>query len=441
MAFPRNSLRAFLTHAKSSLHSAQKQNQKLTLVIGNESADLDSLTSSLLYAYIRSSRPPPACTLYIPLLHIPSSDLPLRPEFTALCSQANISPAHLITLDDIPPPSILPSERTRWVLVDHNRFQGGLGDVYKTRVVGVVDHHDDEGAIPTKVDGEGNEPEPWVIEKCGSCTSLVVRELRGTWDQLPSATMSSGASHGQAEDGGGDDAAVMGVRDAQAAKMALASILVDTRNLSDGSKTMDTDREAVEYLEAKIKGLGVREEGGWDRERFYEEIDKAKADIGRLQLGDIFRKDYKEWTEAGMKLGISSVVKPLEFLAKKAGEEEGWGGTGGDAGNVNEAFDKALASFIASRNLALFAIMTTSTSPSGTFQRQLLLQTTQKASRVAEHFETTATRELDFQHISDELGIRGYSEEERWRKVWQQRNVGASRKQVAPLLRKAMAGN
>lgn len=38
MAAPRNSLRGFLTHAKSALRSAVNSNQKVTLVIGNESA-------------------------------------------------------------------------------------------------------------------------------------------------------------------------------------------------------------------------------------------------------------------------------------------------------------------------------------------------------------------------------------------------------------------
>jgi hypothetical protein len=38
MAVPRNSVRGFLSHAKSALYSAIESNQKITLVIGNESA-------------------------------------------------------------------------------------------------------------------------------------------------------------------------------------------------------------------------------------------------------------------------------------------------------------------------------------------------------------------------------------------------------------------
>jgi exopolyphosphatase len=38
MAVPRTSLRGFLAHAKSALRNAIDSNQKVTLVIGNESA-------------------------------------------------------------------------------------------------------------------------------------------------------------------------------------------------------------------------------------------------------------------------------------------------------------------------------------------------------------------------------------------------------------------
>lgn len=38
MTFPRNSLRAFLQHAKKGLAQAAHGNQKINIVIGNESA-------------------------------------------------------------------------------------------------------------------------------------------------------------------------------------------------------------------------------------------------------------------------------------------------------------------------------------------------------------------------------------------------------------------
>ena len=312
----------------------------------------------------------------------------------------------------------------------------------------MVDHHVDEGGVSALMKDEQRERPAGmgdqdkmrgsrVIEKCGSCTSLVVRELQATWDALSASALSSGAGHGQGDDGIRDDAALVRVWDAQVAKMALASILIDTRNLTDATKTTDTDREAVKYLEAKIN-LSPNDARSWDRTTFYEEINAAESNIDPLELKDILRKDYKEWTEAGMKLGISSVVRPLDFLVRKAKEESRADGKAKD-GDAENAFDTAIASFITSRNLSLYAIMTTYTNTLGDFQRQLLLQSSNPATdRAAAHFEKTATEELELEPVSLELGISDHAEEGCWRKVWQLRNVGASRKQVAPLLRKAM---
>lgn len=296
-----------------------------------------------------------------------------------------------------------------------------------------MDHHEEEGLGLAEGDEEGKR----VIEKCGSCTSLVVRELRGAWDGISASALSSGAGHGQGEDGAIDDAAVTRTWDAQVAKLALGSILIDTRNLTDPSKTTETDKEAVRYLEAKIR-VSPRDAKGWDRGRFYEEIDAAKVDIEGLKLENILRKDYKEWEEGVGKLGMSSVVKPLDFLTGKAEEEDGDGGR-------DAAFDKAISAFMSARNLSLYAIMTTSTTPSGDFQRQLLLQTSESGERgkirtAAESFERNAFEQLGLESASEKPGITASQTDDLWRKVWQQRNVGASRKQVAPMLRKAMAG-
>lgn len=313
------------------------------------------------------------------------------------------------------------------MLVDHNRLQGKLGEVYGGRVRGVVDHHEDEGVA--LADGEGERVR--VIEKCGSCTSLVVREVRGAWDGMSASSLTSGAGHGQGDDGATDDAAVTRTWDAQVAKLALGGILIDTRNLTDASKTMETDREAVRYLEAKI-AVSPTEATGWDRGKFYEAIDAAKADVEGLKLEEILRKDYKAWEAGGGKLGMSSVVKPLEFLVRKAAED--------GAGGKEAAFDQAISAFMTSRELSLYAIMTTSTTSSGEFQRQLLLQTTGAGGDAAETFEKHHREGLRLASVSEEVGITAARTDGRWREVWRQGNVGASRKQVAPMLRNAMAG-
>ncbi|KAF2871127.1 exopolyphosphatase-like protein [Massariosphaeria phaeospora] len=433
MAVPRTSLRGFLAHAKSALRTAIHSSQKVTFVIGNESADLDSMTCSILYAYIRSMSPPQNAftPLYIPITNIPASGLQIRPEFLALFRYANTEAGHLITLDDLPDLSVIETklrpENTRWVLVDHNVLQGQLGEIYVDRVGGVIDHHADESKVP-----EETGCEPRIIEKSGSCSSLVTNYCRQDWDSLSQSAISSGAAHAQG-DSLSDDGAVVRLWDAEVAQLGLASILIDTSNLQSKDKTTEHDIKAVEYLEAKIM-ICPQLSTSFDRATFYQEIDLAKKDIGGLELQDILRKDYKQWDEGGQKLGISSVVKPINFLQQKAREEA-------DAQSAEHVFFAALQRFSKDRDLDLYAVMTTSTSSEGKFQRELLVWAfNERAASAVKKFAVSAKEELGLEdwHSSPDSTDEEGTGESQWRKVWWQRSVQHSRKRVAPLLREAM---
>jgi exopolyphosphatase len=449
MAVPRTSLRNFLVQAKSTLRTAISQGQKVTLVIGNESAgintsqrfhiisdntnlDLDSFTSSILFAYIRSSFPPQKAftPLYIPVTNIPAADIQLRPELLALLPHANIEQHHLITLDDLPraEDSSLDPENTRWILVDHNALQGAIGQRYSHRVAGAIDHHDDESKVPKDT---GSEPR--IIIKTGSCTSLVTTYTREAWDTLSSAAQISGAANAQSDsDIVVNDAAFASLWDAQVAKLALASVLIDTTNLQSDDKVTKQDLEAVRILESKIAS-SPQGSKNFNRDQFFQEISKAKRDIGGLKLPDILRKDYKEWTEGCQKLGISSVVKQVDFLITKARDENP------ESSSAEEAFLSSLKKFASDRKLDIMAIMTTSTSATGEFQRELLVWALNSASSpIAAKFEQQAKQELSLAPWQGSVKDIDHEGQDVWRKIWKQNAVQHSRKRVAPLLRKAM---
>ena len=320
-------------------------------------------------------------------------------------------------------------EITRWILVDHNQFPGDLGSIYASRVHGVIDHHAEEDAVHQDTD-----PEPRVLENSGSCTSLVIRYFRSTWDSISDSSLSSGAGHAQSSDSTIDDRAVTQGWDAQVAKLALASILVDTVNLTSESKTEAVDREIVTYLEAKIQ-MSPKDARTWNRDQFYDEISTAKTDVNSLSLQDLLRKDYKQWTENGMELGMSTVVKPLAFLAAKAATEN-------PKGKRDSALDEALEEYMATRQLSVLSIMTATTSLEGEFRRELLLQTNSHATDAANRFVGIATGELGLERINVDYIVQGTVQSKRyghmWRRVWLQTETGKSRKQVGPLIRKAM---
>ncbi|KAH8593466.1 hypothetical protein B0O99DRAFT_213602 [Bisporella sp. PMI_857] len=402
MPRPRVSLRSFLSSAKSAL-KANQPTHPFTFVIGNESADLDSLCSAVVLAYLRTyASTLKSNTFYIPISNLPSADISLRPELIPVLSRADLKPSDLISLSDLPSSSQgttqLVSENPRWVLVDHNSLQGELGKLYAASVVGCIDHHDDEGKVP-KDCGE----EPRIVRKSGSCASLVVDYCRGAWDILSENSEDEVISW-----------------DSQLAQLSLGPILIDTSNLRDEAKVTSTDVDAVEYLQALIHA----ENASFSRDDYFKEISKAKQDIGGLSLPDILKKDYKLWVETGdVKLGISSVVKDIKFLIDKAGSEE--------------KFYKTLEDFAHERGLSLCCIMTTS-NKDGTFQRELFVWArNEKGIKAAKKFEADANERLSLEAWN--YGALDLVEDKSWRRCWRQHRVENSRKQVAPLLRTAIS--
>ncbi|TVY83601.1 Exopolyphosphatase [Lachnellula suecica] len=335
--------------------------------------------NAVLLAYLRTYASK-STTFYIPLSNIPRADLALRPELTPVLSRANLKPQDLITLSELPG-----RLNSRWILVDHNALQGELGKQYSSSVIGVVDHHDEEEKVPLDC---GQEPR--IIEKAGSCASLVVKYCKEAWDEL-SERDSTG--------------------DKELAALAMGPVLVDTQNLTFESKTTEIDREAVRYLE----GMGV------EREEYLKDISRAKEDIGGLSLEDILRKDYKQWTETST-LGVSSSVKDLSFLIEKAGNEK--------------KFFDALRKFAEERELDICSIMTTS-HPEGVFKRELLVWAlNEKSVKAAKSFEAHSTEKLGLTTWKE--GALDVDNQSQWTKSWWQERVENSRKQVAPLLRTAI---
>ena len=402
----RISICTFLSKAKRSLSQSLTSKGELpaSFVIGNESADLDSITCALVYGYIHANKAEArkANRCIIPITNIPSSELALRPELTALLKHADLKPSDLVTLDDIGEiDKTLPPERTDWTLVDHNVLQGSLGKHYLERVSEVIDHHEDEDKVP-------KDANPRIIEKTGSCNSHIINCCREMWDAVSSSISTDAAL---------DEAAHTPIWDAQVAKLAIGAILIDTINLTAEEKVTDHDRKAVKYLEAKIRASSIVGPS-YDRDSFFKEINDAKSNLDDLDLVEILRKDYKQWTEGDLTLGISSVVQPIKYLKTK-----------------DEDLAPALLSFAKGRDLDVFAVMTAH-NDSGAFGRELLLLAVKdgKAGEVVRKFVDANAEDLKLEGSGADVAGSSAT----WMRLWEQKNLAASRKKVAPLLREAM---
>lgn len=417
--------------------------------------------SSIVYAYLhtstsssaKSSNPSTTAIpspIYIPLSNLPQSDLALRPELHPVLSRANISPDDLITLSELSFPSnagqkaeIEPRpkpENSSWILVDHNALTGELKKCYvdgiQSRILGCIDHHDDEHVVP--IAGPASKEPRIIITPVGSCASLVVEHFKDAWSNLST----SPSAESQTQEGGKaehrhDD-------DAQLAQLALAPILIDTTNLTS-SKTTDHDRHAIEFLDSLLAKSG---NGPIDHSLYFAQITEAKASIGGLSLPDILRKDYKSWpctlassssspsnddsAATTVTIGIASVVRDLAFLRDEKA-----------AGDV-ERLVQAMREFAQARDLGVFAVMTTSTTAGedgkeGRFRRELMVLALGEESvgkGVVERFlEKGAEKELGLTRLDLGVGENAEGLDGVW--IWEQGELGMSRKQVAPLLREA----
>ncbi|KAJ2782018.1 hypothetical protein H4R18_002523 [Coemansia javaensis] len=313
----------------------------LTLVLGNESADLDSIVSSIALAYALGAGPSGVAA--IPVINANRSDMVLRPDCTllldaVLAAEGARGVADLAFIDDFdpaaiaqryssssaaqsPPPSTASSpssgqaeeneHRLDIWLVDHNAPASRLA-VLAPFVRGIVDHHVDEGQCPQAA---------WrQIATVGSCSTLVAERLRA----LPDAI------------------------DPPLAKMLLAPILIDTANLSPAAqRATDADIACAAWLAAMVDwtpqparitandgsdGDGEEEEGSAapsldvaTADDLYRVLGRLKGAVSHLAAADLLRKDYKQWDiiagASGRRwtVGISSVGYRLRKWLKRDG--------------------------------------------------------------------------------------------------------------------------
>lgn len=350
----------------------------------------------MFLAYFRTHTAP--YTLHIPLANLRREDLALRPELRAVLRPAGLETTDLLTLTDLPD---LRPESTRWLLVDHNALTGALSAPFGDRIVGCIDHHEEEGRVPRAAGGE-----PRIIEVSGSCMSLVVNHCRERWGELEAGKTA----------------------DAALAHLALGPILVDTVNLTSKEKTKESDVRAAEFAESLIAGAAEKDgeagayAGGYDRTAYWNEINRLKEEIGDMSFRDILRKDYKEWTDGGLKLGMSTIVQGFDFLLGKAAAEQ--------VDLVGE-----MRRWAEEQALDVVGVMTLS-HPNGVFTRQLLVWATGPASISAvRQFVGRNKEKLELQPWGS--GKFDLDQPQEWRQCWTN-SQGCSRKQIAPLLREAM---
>ncbi|KAJ1741866.1 Exopolyphosphatase [Coemansia sp. RSA 989] len=259
------------------------------LVLGNESADMDSVVSSISLAYLLQATLPQTHWA-IPVINTNRADMSLRPDCQAALQ--SIMPAasldSLTFIDDLDPDGRI------W-LVDHNAPAARQSEL-EPLVEGIVDHHVDEGrCLGAK----------WrQIEMVGSCSTLVAERLFRQAQSHPD------------------------LMDADLAKLLLGAILLDTSNLDPAAqRATSRDVEMANWLTPQVSWIAAgsiapESLNVSNPRELYKALDKLKGRVSHLSARDLLRKDYKQWAVGKWNVGISSISYRLAKWIKRDGREE-----------------------------------------------------------------------------------------------------------------------
>ncbi|XP_012279179.1 exopolyphosphatase PRUNE1 [Orussus abietinus] len=243
----------FLAASKAKLADLRMAG-KVTVVMGNQTCDLDSAVCALVegllrYQEARTRNHDPAV---IPVMNVAEEEFRVRTEVVYYLRRHNV-PLNLLTFRSQVALEVLAGERRlELVLVDHHALperDSSLAD----SVVEIIDHRPRDAAWPWR----GRTIN---LQTVGSCATLVAGNVLA---RRPEAL------------------------DSQVSNLLRGAILIDTCNFSkEANRATPLDLEVMQRLEEVD---GVRD----DRETVYKEILAAKTDISELTPRDLLIKDYK----------------------------------------------------------------------------------------------------------------------------------------------------
>ncbi|KAG0281018.1 Exopolyphosphatase [Linnemannia gamsii] len=383
-------MNSFLETLRPRLKS--EPNSHVIIVTGNESADLDSIVSALTTSFFLTKSNAYPGAIILPYINIPKIDLALRSDVEFALETNHVNHDLFFFRDDLHTFEKLEAKnKLSLFLVDHNAVMGSMASLSHADVVGLLDHHADEGLFV----GAAN---PRRIEMVGSCSTLVA-------DQFLKTQMEKE----QAENGGQLPGWVQ-----QVTRLLLGPILIDTQEL-------DPEMKKVKPLDLAMANFMFPYTEWESMGDLFRRIDDSRRDTSRLSFYDLLRKDYKEWTilhhmsKTEVKVGISSVIG---LMAKY--EER----------DTKEVMQEAIQKWAHNRTLDVSMVLLADDLGEGFggYQRQIIVNpVTEKVHGFTEQMEGITQLQLERTTIIDtedsvDSGVRAYL----------QHNSTSTRKQIWP---------
>lgn len=249
---------------------AGKEASTAVVVMGNESADVDSVASAVARAWVIAQGRDRVTVL--PLVNISRSDLRLRRDVQWLLDQVKIDPHRLLYRDDWDQiMSLVQRERVELHLVDHNELMPSQEEA-ASAVKSIVDHHQDVGYAYPGLDADDK-----TIEPVSSCASLIVADMMAQGQQL----------------------------NTELAALLLAAVLLDSDNLALATPT---DIQAADMLSPWARPL-VGERGP-----FLTTLKTYRDDITGFNPMMLLRRDFKHYREGDVDYGIASLPSTVSWI-------------------------------------------------------------------------------------------------------------------------------
>uniref|UniRef100_A0A8C9BHH2 Prune exopolyphosphatase 1 n=1 Tax=Phocoena sinus TaxID=42100 RepID=A0A8C9BHH2_PHOSS len=252
------------------------ESRPIHVVLGNEACDLDSMVSALALAFYLA-KTTEAEEVFVPVLNIKRSELPLRGDNVFFLQKTHIPESLLIFRDEIDLHALQQAGQLTLILVDHHVLPKSDAALEEA-VAEVLDHR--------PIDQKHCPRCHVSVELVGSCATLVAeRILQGAPEIL----------------------------DRQTAALLHGAIILDCVNMDPkiGKATLK-DNQYVENLEALFPNLPKRND-------IFDSLQKAKFDVSGLTTEQMLRKDQKTISRQGTKVAISAIYMDLEAFLQRSG--------------------------------------------------------------------------------------------------------------------------
>jgi len=255
----------------------------VTIVAGNESCDLDSAVSAIVFAYFLHTREILKERLIVPVLNVGADDLPLKTDVCNVLLTLGLHAADIPRLEEIDFRTLRQHGLLTLILVDHhNLFDPQLEDCLSE----IVDHRPVSAMLPKSC--QGDDPQAKVtIKPVGSCATLVLKRI---WEINPD------------------------FKDTDALRLIRFAIVTDTVNFSDeAKKTTQDDIDVIGRIDLLL-GLDTL-----SRTVDYQLVMAAKTDISGLTSTQLLRKDMKivKSEDGSQSLAMSSLMMSSSDLILK----------------------------------------------------------------------------------------------------------------------------